>query len=152
METSQYKKTSKYIKNYKIFQESQLLFTVARELLTLSVAVKKHAMLVHVHWKALKWEETQHPFIFENINFVSQAPYARQSDSWVLNVWGWLYCINSNENRAHPLYGTRSLKVHAIHICFQFLWQISVYYFVKREGKQHQHHLNDVAHIVDKFW
>jgi len=37
-------------------------------------------------------------------------------------------------------------------LCFQFLRQVSVYYFVKRRGKQHQHHFNDVAHIVDLFW
>jgi len=34
-------------------------------------------------------------------------------------------------------------------LCFQFLQLISVYYFVKCGGKQHQHQLNDVAYVVD---
>lgn len=79
-------------------------------------------MLVRIHWKALKIRENSTSihfnFFFLNIELVIKPPYSRQSDSWNLPVWGWLYQINSNKNTTRPLYGTRSYKVHAIHKLF----------------------------------
>lgn len=37
-------------------------------------------------------------------------------------------------------------------LCFQFLQLMSIYYFVKSGGKEHQHHLNDAAYVVDMLW